>query len=41
VSDPHALYFGTHVDDASLVPGKNPRLGTIRLGDWLDQSRAG
>lgn len=41
VSDPHALYFGTHVDDASLVPGKNPRQGTIRLGDWLDQSRAG
>ena len=41
VSDPDALYFGVHLDDDSLVPGKNPRLGTIRLGDWLDQSRAG
>jgi uncharacterized protein YbjT (DUF2867 family) len=40
VSDPQALYFGAYLDDSSLVPGKNPRLGTIRLGDWIDQSRA-
>ena len=40
VSDPDARYYGIHVDDRSLVPGDNPRLGTIRLADWLDQSRA-
>ena len=40
VNDPHAPYYGTHVDDRSLVPGGNPRLGTIRLDDWIAQSRA-
>lgn len=38
VSDPHALYFGAHIDDQSLVPGENPRLGKIRLGDWIQHS---
>lgn len=40
VSDPRALYFGVRVDDRSLVPGENPRLGTIRLEDWLHQPGA-
>jgi uncharacterized protein YbjT (DUF2867 family) len=40
VSDPQALYYGIHVDDRALVPGENPRLGTIRLDDWLAQSKA-
>jgi uncharacterized protein YbjT (DUF2867 family) len=40
VSDPHARYYGVRVDDRSLVPGENPRLGTIRLDDWVEQSRA-
>jgi len=35
VVDEHARYFGTEVDDKSLVPGDNPRLGAIRLADWL------
>jgi uncharacterized protein YbjT (DUF2867 family) len=35
VSDEHALYFGTELNDESLVPGENPRLGTIRYEDWL------
>jgi uncharacterized protein YbjT (DUF2867 family) len=40
VSDPDAPYYGVHIDDRSLVPGANPRLGTIRLADWLEQSRS-
>ena len=38
VIDPNAGYFGVPVDDRTLVPGENPRLGTIRLDDWLHQS---
>jgi uncharacterized protein YbjT (DUF2867 family) len=40
VSDPNAPYYGVRVDDRSLVPGENARLGTIRLEEWLEQSRA-
>ena len=40
VSDPQAGYFGSRVDDRSLVPGDNPRLGTINLEEWLRQSGA-
>lgn len=36
VSDPEASYFGTPVDDRSLTPGKNPRLGTMSFADWLN-----
>jgi uncharacterized protein YbjT (DUF2867 family) len=36
VVDPKAPYFGTELNDRSLVPsGPNPRLGTIRYEDWL------
>ena len=34
-ADIHARYFGTELDDQSLTPGKNPRLGTVRFEDWL------
>ena len=40
VIDPNARYFGVRLDDHSLVPGENPRLGRIRLHDWLHQSAA-
>jgi uncharacterized protein YbjT (DUF2867 family) len=40
VGDPQARYFGTRVDDRTLVPGDNPRLGTIRLEEWLRQPRS-
>ncbi len=40
VADVHARYFGAVLDDQSLTPGKNPRLGAIRFGDWLGQSLA-
>jgi uncharacterized protein YbjT (DUF2867 family) len=33
--DPDALYFGAALDDQSLTPGKNPRLGKITFADWL------
>jgi uncharacterized protein YbjT (DUF2867 family) len=35
VTDPKALYFGTAVNDQSLTPGSNPRLGPTRFADWL------
>jgi uncharacterized protein YbjT (DUF2867 family) len=34
-ADIHARYFGTELDDQSLTPGKNPRLGSMRFEDWL------
>ena len=40
VPDVHARYFGSVLDDQSLTPGQNPRLGTIRFEDWLDQLTA-
>ena len=40
VRDPQARYFGVRLDDRTLVPGDDPRLGTIRLEDWLRQPRA-
>lgn len=38
IADPHALYFGVEVDDSTLVPGANPRIGPKRFDDWLKQS---
>ncbi|MFZ7127707.1 MAG: SDR family oxidoreductase [Desulfobacterales bacterium] len=35
LTDPKALYFNTAVDDESLMPGINPRLGPTRFEDWL------
>jgi len=35
VADIHARYFGAELDDRSLTPGDNPRLGAIPFGDWL------
>jgi uncharacterized protein YbjT (DUF2867 family) len=40
VTDPQALYYGILVDDRSLTPGDNPRLGPARFADWLAQSHA-
>ena len=38
ITDPQAGYFGTAVDDQSLTPGANPRLGPTRFADWLRRS---
>lgn len=35
VVDPQAIYFGTHVDESSLVTGDGAVLGTVRFADWL------
>jgi uncharacterized protein YbjT (DUF2867 family) len=37
-TDPRAGYFGTPVDDGSLTPGDQPRLGRTRFDDWLSRS---
>lgn len=37
VADTHALYYGTEINDASLTPGENPRLGSIRYDEWIAQ----
>src|SRR5688572_12569636 len=38
VADPHARYFGAELNENSLVPGDNPRLGETRFEDWLRRS---
>lgn len=35
ITDARALYYGISVNDQSLTPGENPRLGTTRFSDWL------
>jgi uncharacterized protein YbjT (DUF2867 family) len=41
VSDPEARYFGGRVEERSLVPLGEARLGRIGLDEWLHRSRAG
>src|SRR5246127_5648861 len=41
VRDPEARYFGGRVEEKSLVPLGEARLGRIGLGEWLRRSRAG
>src|SRR5260221_4030924 len=38
ITDVRVLYYGVEVNDQSLVPGDNPRLGPTRFEDWLSQS---
>jgi uncharacterized protein YbjT (DUF2867 family) len=38
ISDPKALYYGITVNDQSLTPGGNPRIGPTRFEDWLRRS---
>ncbi len=38
VTDVRARYFGIDLNDQSLTPGKNPRLGPTRFDDWLRRS---
>jgi uncharacterized protein YbjT (DUF2867 family) len=35
IGDVHALYFGTEINDQSLVPGDGARIGSIRYDDWI------
>jgi uncharacterized protein YbjT (DUF2867 family) len=38
ITDPKALYYGISVNDQSLTPGDNPRIGPTRFEDWLSRS---
>ena len=38
-TDVHALYFGIELNDQSLTPGNNPRIGPTRFEGWLSRSR--
>ncbi|MGA2799448.1 MAG: NmrA family transcriptional regulator, partial [Thermoguttaceae bacterium] len=39
-TDVRAGYFGTAVNDQSLTPGDNARLGPTRFEDWLSRGQA-
>ena len=41
VSDPEARYWGGRVEERSLVPLGEARLGHVGLDEWLRRSRAG
>jgi len=38
VADVHARYFGLELNDQSLTPGDNPRIGPTHFADWLSRS---
>jgi uncharacterized protein YbjT (DUF2867 family) len=38
ITDVHALYFGIELNDQSLTPGDDPRIGKTRFEDWLSRS---
>jgi uncharacterized protein YbjT (DUF2867 family) len=40
VTDAKAGYFGIAVNDQSLLPGDNPRLGPTHYNGWLERSIA-
>jgi len=39
-TDPQARYFGATVNDRSLTPGENPRVGKTSFAQWLNHARA-
>ena len=40
IVDTKARYFGTELNDKSLTPGANPRIGPTRFDEWLTRSAA-
>jgi uncharacterized protein YbjT (DUF2867 family) len=40
ITDDKALYFGTALNERSLIPGANPRIGQTHFNDWLQRSVA-
>jgi uncharacterized protein YbjT (DUF2867 family) len=38
VTDTQALYFGVKLNDRSLIPGDNPRIGAVHFEDWLSEA---
>src|SRR5205814_4887934 len=39
VTDANAGYYGIKVNDQSLVPGHNPRLGSMHFAEWIEPRR--
>jgi len=37
IADPHARYFGAELDERSLIPAGDARLGDISFQEWLNQ----
>ena len=37
IADPHARYFGAELDERSLIPAGDARLGDIGFQEWLNQ----
>ncbi|GLF99893.1 SDR family oxidoreductase [Streptomyces yaizuensis] len=37
VTDPHAPYFGTELQETTLLPGPGARIAETRFADWLAQ----
>jgi uncharacterized protein YbjT (DUF2867 family) len=40
ITDVHALYYGIEVNDQSLVPADNSRLGATHFNDWLKGTKS-
>jgi uncharacterized protein YbjT (DUF2867 family) len=38
-ADAHARYFGSELNDQSIVPGEGARLGTTNFNDWFRQAQ--
>ena len=38
ITDANARYYGVAVNDQSLVPGPNPRLGSMHFAAWLSHN---
>jgi uncharacterized protein YbjT (DUF2867 family) len=39
-TDAQAQYYGTPVNDRSLTPGENPRMGRTKFAEWLTHAKA-
>lgn len=39
VADADARYFGAKLEDDTLVPGKDPRLGAVKYETWINQPK--
>jgi hypothetical protein len=37
IADVQARYFGALLDDGSLTPGDDPRIGEIHFEEWLER----
>jgi uncharacterized protein YbjT (DUF2867 family) len=37
MTDDSVMYYGAHLDNASLIPGPDARIASTRLDDWLNR----